>query len=98
MSYISESDVVWAYKVFLGRKPESTTVVRQWMSSPNLAAMIEGMSGTEEFRNVAYREAVRKARRMADSRSRSRQARIGALWFVAGAAIAILCERYLIQG
>jgi hypothetical protein len=47
---ITKSDVVWAYGVFLGRRPENERVVREHCRASDLRALCENFIGSAEFK------------------------------------------------
>ena len=47
---IAKSDVVWAYRVFLARRPENESVVREYCRAPDLRALCETFIGSAEFK------------------------------------------------
>jgi SAM-dependent methyltransferase len=47
---ITKSDVIWAYRVFLGRRPENERVVREHCRASNLRALCETFIDSAEFK------------------------------------------------
>jgi SAM-dependent methyltransferase len=47
---VTESDVVWAYRTFLGRDPENASVVRERCGVSDVRALCESFVGSTEFR------------------------------------------------
>jgi SAM-dependent methyltransferase len=47
---VAESDVIWAYRTFLGREPESDAVVREHCGISDLRTLCEVMIASAEFR------------------------------------------------
>lgn len=47
---LSESDVVWAYRTFLGRNPESQNAIQETLTAGTLGNVILRFFGSDEFR------------------------------------------------
>lgn len=46
----SREEVIWAYRMFLGRDPESENVIEAQMAAPDLRHLREAFVGSDEFR------------------------------------------------
>ena len=46
---VSKEEVIWCYRLLLGREPESRDIVLQHMKCDNRSALVRGFLGSEEF-------------------------------------------------
>ena len=49
-STVTRSDVIWAYRTFLGRQPENEGVVQHHCGAPDLRALCESFADSAEFK------------------------------------------------
>jgi len=47
---VSREDVIWAYRMFLGREPESEAVIEEQMTAPDRKQLREAFVGSHEYR------------------------------------------------
>jgi hypothetical protein len=60
----TREDVIWAYREFLNRRPESEAMIQSWLAKRlSRAGLIDHFVHTDEFKSVVWNKAVAEARK-----------------------------------